>query len=126
MSSPSLSRADRIAGCVLGAAIGDAMGHATEFLSMEKIRQKFGPNGVQGYEIFWERDGKRFAPYTDDTQMAEVVLRTLIEAKAQSLTLDASMQLMARGFIEWAENPQGGHRSPGNACLAGCRALKAG
>ena len=64
---------DKVAGAVLGAASGDALGHPTEFLSAESIRQRFPPDGVEGYELWWEREGERFAPYTDDTQMAEVV-----------------------------------------------------
>src|SRR5688572_4424098 len=76
------------AGAVLGGAIGDAMGHPTEFLSMDAIRQRWGDDGVQGFELFWDRGGRRFAPYTDDTQMAEAVLRTLVTARRDALDLD--------------------------------------
>lgn len=117
----------RTAGCVLGAAIGDAIGHPTEFISsFEAIRDRFGPEGVKGYELWWEKGGKRFAPYTDDTQMAEVVLRALLWGRRNDADLDATMQKMAEGFIQWADSPQGGHRAPGNACLSGCRALARG
>ncbi|MBK7858043.1 MAG: ADP-ribosylglycohydrolase family protein [Archangiaceae bacterium] len=116
---------DVCAGVVLGAAIGDAMGHPTEFLeSVAAIRAKYGGQGVTKFELYWERDGKHFAPYTDDTQMAEAVLRALLEARGESL--DTTMRLMAKKFVAWANEPQGGHRAPGNACLAGCRALEAG
>jgi ADP-ribosylglycohydrolase len=113
-------------GCVLGGAIGDAMGHPTEFLSMVEIRRRYGPAGVTGFELYWDRGGARFAPYTDDTQMAEVVLRTLIESREAGEDLDACMRRMASGFVRWAAKPQGGHRAPGNACLSGCRALSQG
>lgn len=116
----------RCAGAVLGGAIGDAMGHPTEFLSMSDIRERYGPTGVTGFELWWRGDGRRFAPYTDDTQMAEIVLRTLVDARDASDGLDATMQRMASGFIGWAHDPQGGHRAPGNACLAGCHALAEG
>jgi ADP-ribosylglycohydrolase len=120
-------RANRIAGAVLGAAIGDAMGHPTEFISsLEAIRRDYGPDGVTGFELYWTRGERRFAPYTDDTQMAEVVLRALLWARRESADLDATMQTMARGFVEWSERPQGGHRAPGNACMSGCRALARG
>lgn len=119
-----VSRRERILGAVLGAAIGDAMGHPTEFIgSFDGICERYGPEGVTRYELYWERDGNRFAPYTDDTQMAEVVLRTLVEGHGD---LDDAMQRLAQGFVEWARNPQGGHRAPGNACLAGCRRLAQG
>jgi ADP-ribosylglycohydrolase len=115
------------AGAVIGAAIGDAMGHPTEFISsFAAIRQRYGPKGVTGYELYWERGGKRFAPYTDDTQMAELVLRSLLWARETDSDLDACMRHMANAFVEWANHPQGGHRAPGNACLSGCRALERG
>jgi ADP-ribosylglycohydrolase len=120
-------RRSRLAGAVLGGAIGDAMGHPTEFIrSFEKIRERFGPSGVTGYELTWERDGKRVAPYTDDTQMAECVLRSLLWGREREADLDATMRDMAQRFVEWSKNPQGGHRAPGNACLAGCRNLERG
>jgi ADP-ribosylglycohydrolase len=113
-------------GAVLGAAIGDALGHPTEFLSIEGIEQRYGAKGVLDYVLFWETDDKRFAPYTDDTQMAEQVFRGLGHSVRLDLGLDATMKVMAERFIEWSINPQGGHRAPGRACLAGCRALSQG
>jgi ADP-ribosylglycohydrolase len=120
-------RTSRIAAAVLGAAIGDAMGHPTEFIgSVRAIQERYGPDGVVGFELWWTRDGQRFAPYTDDTQMAEVVLRTLLWSRRESADLDATMRMMAHAFVRWSEQPQGGHRAPGNACLAGCRELAHG
>jgi ADP-ribosylglycohydrolase len=118
---------DICAGVVLAGAIGDAMGHPTEFIgSMESIHKKYGPQGVTKFELYWDRGGKRFAPYTDDTQMAEAVLRSLLESREAGADLDATMTDMADRFIEWSHHPQGGHRAPGNACLSGCRALEGG
>jgi ADP-ribosylglycohydrolase len=120
-------RLSRMAGAILGAAIGDAIGHPTEFIgSFSSIHAKYGPQGVTGYELYWTKGGKRFAPYTDDTQMAEVVLRTLLWANHEEAGLDATMRKMAEGFVRWADAPQGGHRAPGNACMSGCRALAQG
>ncbi len=117
----------RNVGAVLGAAIGDAIGHPTEFVgTFEAIREKWPPNGVTGFELWWDRGGQRFAPYTDDTQMAEIVLRGLLWSRDHDADLDATMKKIAEGFIVWSTHPQGGHRAPGNACLAGCRALAAG
>jgi protein-tyrosine phosphatase len=41
---PMLSR---IRGCLLGGAVGDALGAPVEFLSLGEIRAKFGPDGVR-------------------------------------------------------------------------------
>lgn len=116
----------RFRGAVLGAAIGDALGHPTEFLSLGEIRRKFGHSGVRGFELWWERDGQRFAPYTDDTQMAEIVLRGLVGVLESGGSMDAAMTEIAEGFAGWIDFPQGGHRAPGNACLAGARQLRDG
>jgi ADP-ribosylglycohydrolase len=42
---PSVS--DRIGGCLLGGAVGDALGAPVEFESLRDIRRRFGPGGVQ-------------------------------------------------------------------------------
>lgn len=115
----------RFSGAILGAAIGDALGHPTEFLSLSQIRAKYGQAGVTGFELFWERDSQRFAPYTDDTQMAEIVLQALV-SRAPGATMDEVMSVIAAGFGTWADHPQGGHRAPGNSCLAGSRRLRDG
>ncbi|MBX3269182.1 MAG: ADP-ribosylglycohydrolase family protein [Sandaracinaceae bacterium] len=120
-------RADRLAGAVLGAAIGDAMGHPTELVrSLDAIRERWPPDGVRGYVLFIEDEGRRVAPYTDDTQMAEVVLRALLWGRERDADLDATMTHLAAGLVEWAARPLGGHRAPGNACLSGCAELARG
>ncbi|MDA1004542.1 MAG: ADP-ribosylglycohydrolase family protein [Chloroflexi bacterium] len=124
---PAPALQSRILGCVLGAAIGDAMGHPTEFIgSFDAIRRAYAPAGVTGYVKYWEREGLRFAPYTDDTQMAEAVLRSLVTARDGQLSRDGAMTLIAEAFVDWSEHPQGGHRAPGNSCMAGCSALAGG
>ncbi len=56
---------EHIAGCLLGGAVGDALGAPVEFLSLREIRGRFGPEGVRE---FAEAFGRRGA-VTDDTQM---------------------------------------------------------
>jgi len=67
--------ADKFIGCLLGGAVGAALGWPVEFLSMDEIRRKFGPDGIQD---FVETAGGVGA-ITDDTQMtlftAEGLLR---------------------------------------------------
>ncbi len=116
----------RVLGSVLGAAIGDALGHPTEFLSHEEIRRVYPPAGVTRFEKWWTRDKKTFAPYTDDTQLAEIVLRNLVEQGGAKASMDALMVTMAADVAEWSVNPQGGHRAPGNSCMSGARRLREG
>lgn len=41
---------EHFAGCMLGGAVGDALGAPVEFLSLDEIRRRFGPDGVTGVE----------------------------------------------------------------------------
>ena len=124
MESPTL---EQFQGAVIGSAIGDAMGCPTEFLSMSQIHKQYGDKGVTDYVLFREENGLRFAPYTDDTQMAEAVCRGLLDAPIDAQTdLDTTMNAIARRFIDWEADPQGGHRAPGRACLEGCQRLANG
>lgn len=38
-------------GCLLGGAVGDALGYRVDSLSLEEIREEFGPDGIQGYDL---------------------------------------------------------------------------
>ncbi|MEO8538746.1 MAG: ADP-ribosylglycohydrolase family protein [bacterium] len=123
-AAPTL--AERVAGSTLGAAIGDALGHPTEFSSYEQLSDRYGAGGVKTFELWWDRDGKRFAPYTDDTQMAEIVFRALVDFGTAESSFEAAMAAMATGFASWRDHPQGGHRAPGNSCMAGAASLARG
>jgi len=68
--------ASRIRGCLLGGAIGDALGAPTEFLTLAEIRPKYGPRGVTGFESCYGRPGA----FTDDTQMTLFTAEGLIRA----------------------------------------------
>ena len=57
---------DRIRGCMIGGAIGDALGWPIEFKSERQIFNKYWPNGILEYEL--NDDGN--AEITDDTQMS--------------------------------------------------------
>ena len=55
---------DKYRGCLIGGAVGDALGYPVEFMSAASIRVKYGENGITGYELY---DG--CARISDDTQM---------------------------------------------------------
>jgi len=91
------TRADRIAGAMLGAAIGDALGSAFEFLSSERIERIVGEPFVRTYRaaergsLLYPREPGRA---TDDTALALSVAWTL--ARHPMPTADE----FARGFLE--------------------------
>lgn len=103
-----MSLHDKIAGCLYGMALGDALGSETEFLDYEGIRKRFPPNGPL------EPDGDP-ARVTDDTQMAIAVGQALMQA-----TLPYDPQGMETAlketFITWYNDVEK-HRAPGNTCL---------
>lgn len=57
---------DKIRGCLIGGAAGDALGYPVEFLSEEQIFSRFGEKGITEYELDC-KSGK--ALISDDTQM---------------------------------------------------------
>jgi ADP-ribosylglycohydrolase len=112
----------KITGAVLGAAIGDTMWHPTEFIgAFRELRRRYPMRGVRGCALWWERDGKRSAPYTVHTQMAELVLRSLLER----LDLDGTIEHIAGGSCDGRSTRKAVIGRP-NACLAGCRSLARG
>jgi len=112
---------ERYRGCILGLAIGDALGMPTEFLSLAEIRARWGPEGVTDLEAGSWPAGS----FTDDTQMT-LALAEGILAAGRDAAVDTIMAEVGREFVRWMEEPLGGHRAPGNTCLTGCRNLAAG
>jgi len=112
---------ERFRGCILGLAIGDALGHPTEFVgSVAAIRSRWGERGVTTFE----RSGRHPAgTFTDDTQMSIAVLRALLRAGHKDV--DALMGVMRDEFVAWSRSPDN-NRAPGGACMAGCRSLSRG
>jgi ADP-ribosylglycohydrolase len=53
------------AGCLLGGAVGDALGAPVEFHSIQLICNKYGSAGITDYDTAYGRRGA----ITDDTQM---------------------------------------------------------
>lgn len=59
-----ISLRDRIKGCLMAGAIGDALGYEIEFISWNSIRKEFGEKGITDLVL----DGDK-ARFSDDTQM---------------------------------------------------------
>ncbi|MBD3869424.1 MAG: ADP-ribosylglycohydrolase family protein [Acidobacteria bacterium] len=69
-------RADRILGCLLGGAVGDGFGFAVEFMRLQEILDRYGPDGLQHPQF---RDDRLLV--TDDTQMTMFTAEGLIRAQ---------------------------------------------
>ena len=79
MVDDASSRDSRVIGCLLGGAVGDALGAGIEFDSWKRIARKHGPSGVTGLV---EAYGRRGA-ITDDTQMTMFTAEGLIRASVR-------------------------------------------
>jgi ADP-ribosylglycohydrolase len=131
--------AARVRGCLLGGAVGDALGAEPEFMTLAEIRAAFGPAGVRGYE---EAYGRRGA-ITDDTQMtlfsAEGLIRAWVRGRLKGLVDIPHVVrhsylrwLLTQGVVPrsgevaqdgWLFQVRGLHswRAPGNTCLSALR-----
>lgn len=80
---PHPSRIDRIRGCLLGLAVGDALGAPLEGLTAQQIKTHYGrvKNYVDGVQA-WKRKPYRWRMrglYSDDTQQALALTDNLLE-----------------------------------------------
>jgi ADP-ribosylglycohydrolase len=126
----------RVRGCLLGGAIGDALGAGIEFDSLENIRLGHGEQGVTDYVRAFGRRGA----ITDDTQMTMFTVEGLIRAhvRRDCGTWHPPTDVH-RAYLRWAatqaewgpdeRKPDSGwlareewlysQRAPGRACLSG-------
>ena len=74
------SRENKIAGCLLGGAIGDALGAPVEFWTLEKIRSQCGDTGVRKFLPARYGNAHGTGLITDDTQMTLFTVEGLIRA----------------------------------------------
>lgn len=77
---------DRVSGCLVGLAVGDALGAALEFMPRDAVHKRF-PGGLRDMiaSPLW-RQGE----YTDDTQMALLLAESLLDL--QGLVLSDAAQ----------------------------------
>lgn len=119
-------------GCIVGLAVGDALGYPAEFRTRADVQQALGPAGIQD---FVSQKDERFSrpiilgpkhppgTFTDDTQMSLAVLEGLLEAGERDL--EDLMAAVARRFVAWSKS-RDNDRAPGETCMTGCHNLEAG
>lgn len=100
-----MERSQRIAGCLIGGAIGDALGWPVEFLSSSAIRKNYGENGITDLD---KKDNAK-AEFTDDTQMSlftvDGVLRYLSTLKQSDKPADFAA-IMHASYLRWLYTQQ--------------------
>ncbi|MDM7459319.1 MAG: ADP-ribosylglycohydrolase family protein [Paracoccus sp. (in: a-proteobacteria)] len=132
----------RIRACLMGGAIGDALGAEIEFWSLDQIRARF-PRGI---DRILPHDGIP-AAITDDTQMtlftAEGLVRAVMRGIGKGICHPPSV--LHHALLRWYLTQEGAHpiswidksaglirdprlhrrRSPGSTCLSALRASRA-
>ena len=90
---------DRFLGCLLGGAVGDALGAPLEFLRRDEIVRRFGPHGSARYASI--DDGA--ARITDDTRMTPFPADGLLRAWCCDGRIDAtgSADAIATAYLRW-------------------------
>lgn len=90
---------DKIIGCLLGGAVGDALGGPIEFSSLDKIRDQFGQEGIRDFAPAYGRMGA----ITDDTQMTLFTAEGLIRARSRMLDRGTTMPvtLLYNAYLRW-------------------------
>jgi ADP-ribosylglycohydrolase len=89
----------RFRGCLIGGAVGDALGAPVEFMSLAEIRAQFGRAGITELTTAFDRKGA----ITDDTQMslftAEGLLRGYVQTGGRDLR--AVIAAVAHAYTRW-------------------------
>lgn len=70
---------DKALGCIVGGAVGDALGYPVEFMEYKEILSQYGPKGITRYEL--NCDG--IAEFSDDTQMTLFTATGLLAAETE-------------------------------------------
>ncbi|OZY59794.1 crystallin J1 [Pseudomonas lundensis] len=134
-----MNRLERIKGCLLGGAVGDALGAPVEFLEWSAIEAKFGPQGIVDFAPAFGTTGA----ITDDTQMmlftAEGLLRAYVRGSSRGachvpsiihhallrwlMTQDypAAIPVSRDGWLI-EQRALWSRRAPGTTCLAALKA----
>lgn len=81
ISQKALQIQDKIRGCLIGGAAGDALGYPVEFLGEKQIFTRYGEYGIQSYKLD-RAQGK--ALISDDTQMTLFTANGILVADTRS------------------------------------------
>jgi len=111
---------DKISGCLLGTAIGDALGMPNEDLSKKRSLDLYGGH-IKDF-IPPHRDSVNGhlnrGCYTDDTQLTLIIAESIIECKG------LNPERLAGNFCSWYKSKD--ERNRGHACSQACERLLAG
>ena len=84
----------KIRGSLLGGAAGDALGFNVEFLSYDQIVERYGADGILGYDLT-----NHIALISDDTQMTLFTANALLLGKTRRCM--RGVEKPYEGYLPW-------------------------
>ena len=138
---------DKIRGCLIGGAVGDALGYEVEFMKWHEIEKQYGKMGIRRYN---NHGAKRFcglARISDDTQMtlftAGGLLNGLTDCVFEGKSHSDAYKYVKDAYIEWVDGQTGcnneqhnnwfalkdfmnDQRAPGDTCVSVLSRMKYG
>ncbi len=90
---------DMFKGCLIGGAVGDALGYPIEFCNIEQIKNMYGENGITEYKL---TDGK--AVISDDTQMTLFTANGILIGKTRAMMrgiASSCESYVYQAYLDW-------------------------
>ena len=98
-------------GCLLGLAIGDALGHTVDYMDWEQIREAYGESGILGFDL----QNYEWAEISSHTQLATFSACGLLSGMNRGKKEPYSKYLAA-ALQEWARSQQTRTAPPRGLC----------
>lgn len=95
------TRLDRIRGCLVGGAVGDALGYAIEFYGESEIFGRYGRPGITSYELDFATN---HALISDDTQMTLFTATGILYGQTREVLRGTAAQprhYVALAYQDW-------------------------
>ena len=98
------SHHDRISGCLLGGACGDALGAPVEFMNAKDISSRYGPDGITQFDRAYGVLGS----ITDDTQMTLFTVEGFIRAwvRGQIKGIGHPPTVIHHAYLRWFQTQE--------------------
>ena len=107
-------RKNAYTGCLLGLAVGDAMGYTVDSHTWQEIQEDYGPNGLRGYDSVGG-----FVEVTSYTQLAAFTVNGLLLGLTRGQVrghMAPFIQYVGHALREWATTQRRGQKLPVNHC----------
>ena len=104
-------------GCLLGMAVGDAMGYTVDNRSLAEIQEDYGPHGLLGYDLV-----NGYADVTSYTQLAAFTCNGLLFGLTRGQMtgkMAPFIKYIALSHCEWAASQRAWGRPNRNYCWLG-------